>query len=84
MNCTVSGWFDAIKLITESRTISCVVSPTGLDVGVGVGPTEPVGVGVAVGIGVAEHAEVGEGEAAGTGEGVDVGEDARKGSCAAS
>jgi len=63
-NCAVSGWLDFMKLITELRIFSCVVSSGGL--GVGIGLDEPVGVGVATCVGV------GEGETVGSGEGVSV------------
>src|SRR5450759_1487012 len=65
-NCAVSGWLDFMKLITESRIFSCVVSSVGF--GVGVGLDEPVGVGVATGVGVGVGETVGSGEVVGVGE----------------
>ena len=76
MNCAVSGWLDFMKLITESRIFSCVVSSG--ELGVGVGLAEPVGVGVVIGVGVdvvtVGNGEVGVGETVGSGEGVGAGE----------
>jgi hypothetical protein len=71
MNWAVSGWLNLMKLITESRTFSCVGSSEGL--GVGVGLTEVVGVVVGeIGVeacgGADGKVEVGVGENVGSGE----------------
>jgi hypothetical protein len=63
-----------MKLITELRIFSCVVSSR--ELGVGIGLDEPVGVGVATCVGV------GEGETVGSGDGVSVWEAFWESSCA--
>ena len=79
MNCAVSAWLYFMKLITESRTCSCVVFPEGFGVAVGFGLTELVGVGVGVEVGVG----VGMGEAVGADEGGGVGDAFGECSCVA-